>query len=520
MFYEATSIAMACEGEAVKMAASSNRVWRPVIFWVAIICVVCFIPVIGAYFFLTSFTPRPSPFGNEPSLLFDINASDYGEGMQVISLSDQDGRRMLRDSRSSVIYVGLSDGASSVIVALDAGTAQVRWKAELSGSQPYCMSYEWGIRCVAGGELVDVAEREGTVTELATLPSDSYRIRKGGNDKSGDDHVVYLLPVDGRPQDYQVVPLRGEDHAVILPWSPPPTPCAEASVTSFEAADTKASSKGEGVVAAVVIDGWMVLTRVDTGEIIDQRFGELYRDVNSVLVAGNEACGAAWGQVDVSYVHYGNVPVLSVVPLPEEEVPTPPPADKVRPASKKGDAGGQLYDGLSSRKYVDAEGRFGELFNGEISEYDFVDLRGSGLDNAFADGIEMAEGAVRGTTGGGLSEQGREYLVLASGGHMISVRSGAAGSGRNKIMWKADIGDSEWELKDDDSVVMTRDSRGRVTAKSIDEGKDLWSLDIPEEMRWESGVEGTYELVEGTAGTRNRGISLVFSSDSRVLIYG
>ena len=53
MFYEATSIAMACEGEAVKMAASSNRVWRPVIFWVAIICVVCFIPVIGAYFFLT-----------------------------------------------------------------------------------------------------------------------------------------------------------------------------------------------------------------------------------------------------------------------------------------------------------------------------------------------------------------------------------------------------------------------------------------------------------------------------------
>ena len=107
-----------------------------------------------------------------------------------------------------------------------------------------------------------------------------------------------------------MVPLRGEDHAVILPWSPPPTPCAEASVTSFEAADTKASSKGEGVVAAVVIDGWMVLTRVDTGEIIDQRFGELYRDVNSVLVAGNEACGAAWGQVDVSYVHYGNVPVL------------------------------------------------------------------------------------------------------------------------------------------------------------------------------------------------------------------
>ena len=105
------------------MTESRDGVWRPVIFWVAIICVVCFIPVIGAYFFLTSFTPRPSPFANEPSLLFDINASDYGEGMQVISLSDQDGRRMLRDSRSSVIYVGLSDGASSVIVALDAGTA-------------------------------------------------------------------------------------------------------------------------------------------------------------------------------------------------------------------------------------------------------------------------------------------------------------------------------------------------------------------------------------------------------------
>ena len=103
------------------MTESRDGVWRPVIIWVAIICVVCFIPVIGAYFFLTSFTPRPSPFANEPSLLFDINASDYGEGMQVISLSDQDGRRILRNPRSSVIYVGLSDGASS------AGGRQSRW---------------------------------------------------------------------------------------------------------------------------------------------------------------------------------------------------------------------------------------------------------------------------------------------------------------------------------------------------------------------------------------------------------
>ena len=426
--------------------------------------------------------------------------------MQVISLSDQDGRRMLRDSRSSVIYVGLSDGASSVIVALDAGTAQVRWKAELSGSQPYCMPYEWGIRCVAGGELVDVAEREGTVTELATLPSDSYRIRKGGNDKSGDDHVVYLLPVDGRPQDYQVVPLRGEDHAVILPWSPPPTPCAEASGTSFKDVDPHTGVGDHDLLAAVVVDGWMVLSSVDTGEIVDQRFGDLHEEKSEFdpLLSGNEACGSEWSQVDVSYPLPPHGPVFSVVPLPAEKVPASPPADEARPVF--------WTNGESSRWYVTPDGEFGEWYGGSTWSCD-VDLRGSRVENAFTDGIDVDEGVVRGTKMGGLTQEYDEYWVMVSGGGMVSTRedNNSAGGNRRRIVWSADIGDDEWKVRG--GAVMTRDSDGRVTARSIDRGEELWVLDTPGEMRWERGSGEP-------RGSMDDSPLVVLSTDSRALIYG
>ena len=328
MFYGATSIAMACEGEAVKMTESRDGVWRPVIFWVAIICVVCFIPVIGAYFFLTSFTPRPSPFANEPSLLFDINASDYGEGMQVISLSDQDGRRILRNPRSSVIYVGLSDGASSVIVALDAATAEVRWDARLTDSRPRCVPYGPELRCSTGGELVGISESDGTTTVLTALPSDDYRVSK-----NQEERITYLLPpVDGRSQDYQVMWIDERDRVVILPWSPPPTPCAEASGTSFKDVDPHTGVGDHDLLAAVVVDGWMVLSAVDTGEIVDQRFGDLRERTgeSGPLLSGDEACGSEWSQVDVSYPPPHRT-VFSVVPLPAEKVPTSPPADEARP---------------------------------------------------------------------------------------------------------------------------------------------------------------------------------------------
>jgi len=248
--------------------------------------------------------------------------------MQVISLSDQDGRRMLRDSRSSVIYVGLSDGASSVIVALDAATAEVRWDARLTDSRPRCVPYGPELRCSTGGELVGISESDGTTTVLTALPSDDYRVSK-----NQEERITYLLPpVDGRSQDYQVMWIDERDRVVILPWSPPPTPCAEASGTSFKDVDPHTGVGDHDLLAAVVVDGWMVLSAVDTGEIVDQRFGDLRERTgeSGPLLSGDEACGSEWSQVDVSYPPPHRT-VFSVVPLPAEKVPTSPPADEARP---------------------------------------------------------------------------------------------------------------------------------------------------------------------------------------------
>ena len=81
------------------------------------------------------------------------------------------------------------------------------------------------------------------------------------------------------------------------------------------------------------------------------------------------------------------------------------------------------------------------------------------------------------------------------------------------MMWDADVGDDEWQAKC--SVVMLRDPDGRVVARSIDKGKELWSLETPADMRWDNnekkGVEG---------GCWKDSISLVLYADSRILIYG
>ena len=66
--------------------------------------------------------------------------------------------------------------------------------------------------------------------------------------------------------------------------------------------------------------------------------------------------------------------------------------------------------------------------------YDVVDLRGSRVENAFTDGIEVGEGAVAGTTMGGLSEKSDEYWVMVSGGGMVSVRKNGEGEDRHKIV--------------------------------------------------------------------------------------
>ena len=62
---------------------------------------------------------------------------------------------------------------------------------------------------------------------------------------------------------------------------------------------------------------------------------------------------------------------------------------------------------------------------------------------------------------------------------------------------------------------MLRGSDGRVAARSIDHGNELWGLETPADMRWDNhekkGVEG---------GCWKDSISLVLYSDSRILIYG
>ena len=479
------------------MAGTRDGVWRPVIFWVAIICVVCFIPVIGAYFFFTSFTPRPSPFANEPSLLFDINASDYGERMRIVPLSGDAERSTLHEPGSSVTYVGMSDGASSVIVALDAATAEVRWDARLTDSRPRCVPYGPELRCSTGGELVGISESDGTTTVLAALPSDDYRVSK-----NQEERITYLLPpVDGRSQDYQVMWIDERDRVVILPWSPPPSPCSEASGTSFENVDPGVGDND--VLAAVVVDGWMVLSNADTGEIVDQRFGELYRQTTSTLLSGNEACGSGWSRVSVSYPR-GDA-AFEVTPLPDGTAPEPPSADEARPVSRKND---------DARWYVTRDGRAGEgCRGGTVNCGDVIDLRRYNLENAFADGLGMDEGVVKQQTGLGLSTTREEYKVLVSGGRMISIRKNGGVGESGKMMWDADVGDDEWQAKC--SVVMLRDPNGRVAARSIDKGKELWSLETPADMRWDNnekkGVEG---------GCWKDSISLVLYADSRILIYG
>lgn len=482
---------------------SDHRARRPGLLCLVVLCLVCVALMMKAVISFVSFSPWYDPATDEPEVLFDLNASDYGEGMRIVPLSDEAERSTLHTPGSSVTYVGMSDGASSVIVALDTATAEVRWDARLSGSRPRCVTYNGpGLRCSAGGELVGIAEDDGAVTVLAALPSDDYRVRK-----NEEERITYLLPpVDGRSQDYQVMWIGEGDRVVVLPWSPPPTPCAEASGTSFKDVDTHAGADDHDLLAAVVVDGWMVLSSVDTGEIVDQRFGDLHEEKSEFdpLLSGNEACGSEWSQVDVSYPLPPHGPVFSVVPLPAEKVPASSSADEARPVF--------WTNGESSRWYVTPDGEFGEWYGGSTWSCD-VDLRGSRVENAFTDGIDVDEGVVRGTRMGGLTQEYDEYWVMVSGGGMVSTRedNNSAGGNRRRIVWSADIGGDEWKVRG--GAVMTRDSDGRVTARSIDRGEELWVLDTPGEMRWERGSGEP-------RGSMDDSPLVVLSTDSRALIYG
>ena len=240
---------------------SGRRGRRPVLICLIVLCLACVALMTKAVISFVSFSPRYDPVADEPEVLFDLNASDYGERMRIVPLSGDAERSTLHEPGSSVTYVGMSDGASSVIVALDAATAEVRWDARLTDSRPRCVPYGPELRCSTGGELVGISESDGTTTVLTALPSDDYRVSK-----NQEERITYLLPpVDGRSQDYQVMWIDERDRVVILPWSPPPTPCAEASGTSFKDVDPHTGVGDHDLLAAVVVDGWMVLSAVDTG---------------------------------------------------------------------------------------------------------------------------------------------------------------------------------------------------------------------------------------------------------------
>mgnify|MGYP000843602597 FL=1 len=473
-----------------------NRVRRPVVFWLTVVCAVGLVPVIVFSVLVTRSSRDHDPFADEPDVLFDLNASDYGEGMRVVSLSDEDGQVILRDPYSSVVYVGMSNDSSSVILALDAATMNVRWEAPLNGPRPYCVQYAWGVRCSAGGELVNIAASDGTVTALAALPAPTYRMRK-----NEEANIVYLLPADEQAQEYQMMQIGDGARAVVLPWSPPLSPCSAAFGTSFKDVDPGVGDND--MLAAVVVDGWMVLSNVDTGEIVDRRFGELYRQTTSTLLSGDEACGSEWSKVSVSYPN-GDA-AFSVVSLPGETAPKPPPADEARPVIRKND---------DAQWYVTRDGEAGEGCQGGTANCgDAIDLHRYHLENAFANGLGIDEGVVKRQTGLGLSTTREEYMVLVSAGRLVSIRKNGSADESGKMMWDADIGDDEWQAKC--GVVMLRGSDGRVTARSIDHGNELWGLETPADMRWDNhekkGVEG---------GCWKDSISLVLYSDSRILIYG
>lgn len=120
---------------------SDHRARRPGLLCLIVLCLVCVALMMKAVISLVSFSPWYDPATDEPEVLFDLNASDYGEGMRIVPLSDEAERSTVHNPGSSVTYVGMSDGASSVIVALDTATAEVRWDARLSGSRPQCVTY-------------------------------------------------------------------------------------------------------------------------------------------------------------------------------------------------------------------------------------------------------------------------------------------------------------------------------------------------------------------------------------------
>ncbi len=129
------------------------------------------------------------------------------------------------------------------------------------------------------------------------------------------------------------------------------------------------------------------------------------------------------------------------------------------------------------------------------------------------DGLGMDEGVVRCQEGLGLSTTREEREVLVSAGRMVSDRKDDGAGESGKMMWDADIGGEEWRAKC--GVVVLRGADGRVAARSVDKGEELWSLEAPADMRWDNnekkGVEG---------GCWKDSISLVLYSESRVLIYG
>jgi len=124
----------------------------------------------------------------------------------------------------------------------------------------------------------------------------------------------------------------------------------------------------------------------------------------------------------------------------------------------------------------------------------------------------MDEGVVKCQEGLGLSTTREEREVLVSAGRMVSDREDDGAGESGKMMWGADIGGEEWRAKC--GVVMLRGADGRVAARSVDKGEELWSLEAPADMRWDNKSmrrRASREAAGRTASpwsfTRSRGFS-------------
>ena len=93
---------------------SGRRGRRPVLICLIVLCLACVALMTKAVISFVSFSPRYDPVADEPEVLFDLNASDYGERMRIVPLS---GGRELRGAPYGQRGTGAGQAGLGIVVA-------------------------------------------------------------------------------------------------------------------------------------------------------------------------------------------------------------------------------------------------------------------------------------------------------------------------------------------------------------------------------------------------------------------